>query len=96
MYNFIFCCAYLWQCVENIRTRIYLSQKTFVSESARGNRSGIAKIFHLGLMASAEKEIDRFPRAGWQHKFLVTGPNPDFNMVTVHLEHRKMPNRVFQ
>ena len=37
-------------------------------QSARGNRSGAVRYF---LTAP-----DRFPRADWQHKFLVTGLNP--------------------
>ena len=41
------------------------------------NRSGAA-VFPLGLTASGKylTAPDRFPRADWQHKFLVTGLNP--------------------
>ena len=66
-------------------------------QSARGNRSGAVRYFPEAVRPRGNTAApDRFPRADWQHKFLVTGLNPDYNMVTVRVKHRKVPNRGFQ
>ena len=55
-------------------------------QSARGNRSGAVRYFPEAVRPSGNTAApDRFPRADWQHKFLVTGLNPDYNMVTVRV-----------
>ena len=53
------------------------------------NRSGAA-VFPLGLTASGKylTAPDRFPRADWQHKFLVTGLNP------LNKQHPGVRNRI--
>ena len=66
-------------------------------QSARGNRSGAVRYFPEAVRPRGNTAApDRFPRADWQHKFLVTGLNPDYNLVTVRVKHRKVPNRGFQ
>ena len=55
-------------------------------QSARGNRSGAVRYFPEAVRPRGNTAApDRFPRADWQHKFLVTGLNPDYNMVTVRV-----------
>ena len=66
-------------------------------QSARGNRSGAVRYFPEAVGPRGNTAApDRFPRPDWQHNFLVTGLNPDYNMVTVPVQHRKVPNRRFQ
>ena len=66
-------------------------------QSARGNRSGAVRYFPEAVRPRGNTATpDRFPRADWQHKFLVTGLNPDYNMVTVRVKHRKVLNRGFR
>ena len=66
-------------------------------QSARGNRSGAVRYFPEAVRPRGNTAApDRFPRADWQYTFLVTGLNPDYNMVIVRVYHWKVPNRGFQ
>ena len=39
----------------------------------------------LNLKRDSKIAVAWFKRADWQHKFLVTGLSPDYNMVTVRV-----------
>ena len=98
--------AYSWVATHSQNTCFWLSgmikglspvTRNLYCQSARGNRSGAVRYFPEAVRPRGNTAApDRFPRADWQHKFLVTGLNPDYNMVTVRVKHRKVPNRGFQ